>query len=213
MTIRKTLPLALSLAIASPTLADFIPIDGFTDAAQSDAHGLRSYSGQVTIVDRPGTGYAQLISGGTPDEPYPASLSYSFIPAPLVVGPVVRIRARNTQDSSDSTGVLSVGINGGESVSQTLYGGQGEYRDYDFDFTAQFINEVAVISELRLDWLRTVGDTGAGQLWIDSIDVQDVPEPASIALIAVAAVGFVPPAVRGFRERRQRVRRLTTGKR
>ena len=211
MTLRKTLPLALSLAMTSPTLAEFVPIDSFTDAEQSDAHGQRSYSGQVTIVDRPGTGYAQLISGGTTNEPYPAALSYSFMPAPLVVGPVVRIRARNTQPDADSTGVLSVGINGGESVRRTLYGGQSEYRDYDFDFSAQFVNQVAVISELRLDWLRTVGDTGAGQLWIDSIDVQDVPEPSSIALIAVAAAGFVPPAVRGFRERRKRFKRLTTG--
>lgn len=213
MTLRKTLPLALSLAIASPTLAEFIPIDSFTNAAQSDAHGDRSYSGQVTIVDRPGTGYAQLISGGTTNEPYPAALAYSFIPSPLVTGPVVRIRARNTQPDADSTGVMRISANGGESVGQTLYGGQEAYRDYDFDFSAQFVNQIAVISELRLDWLRTVGDTGAGQLWIDSIDVQDVPEPSSIALIAVAASGFVLPAVRGFRERRKRFKRLTTGKR
>ena len=213
MTYRKTLPLAMSLAMTSPTLAEFIAIDSFTDAGQSDAHGQRSYSGQVTIVDRPGTGYAQLISGGTTDEPYPASLAYSFIPAPLVVGPTIRVRARNTQPDAYSTGVLSVSANGGESVRQTLYGGQSEYRDYDFDFTAQFLSQPAVISELKLNWLRTVGDTGAGQLWIDSIDVQDVPEPSSLALIAVAAAGFVPPAVRGFRERRNRVRRLTTGKR
>lgn len=212
MTFHKTLLLAFLLAIASPALAGFINVDSFTDAEQSDGLGDRSHSGQVTIIDRPGTGYAQLISGGTPDEPYPAKLSYSFIPAPLVVGPTIRVRARNTQDSSDSTGVMSLTANGGESVSKMLRGGQSEYRDYDFDFSAQFVNQVAVISELKISWLRTVADTGAGQLWIDSIDVQDVPEPSSIALIAVAASGFVLPAVRGLRERRRRFKRLTTGR-
>jgi len=182
----------LGLVMASPAQAGFILIDHFTDATDSDGLGLRSQVGFVLINPDPipSEGYAQLISGGTPASPTLAALVYNFLPSPIVVTPVFNIRAQNTQLNLTETGIFSARVNGGTAISYTLNGAQGGlFTNYSFDFSSQFSPGAAAISELRVEWIRPVGNSGARQLFIDLIEVQEVPEPATLALIGLASGG------------------------
>ncbi len=196
----------LGLVMASPAQAGFILIDHFTSAAGSDGLGARSVAGTGFVGFYPSPpdpiGYVEMISGGAAATPTLTSLVYSFLPSPIVVTPVFRIRAENTQENLTETGILRARVNGGANISYTLNGNQPDYADFTFNFSSQFGPGAAVISELRVEWIRPVGDTGARQLWIDLIEVQEVPEPATLALIGLASGGG---GIAAYRRRRKAV--------
>jgi hypothetical protein len=178
--------LAIAAALATtPTSAGFIAIDGFSDPTRSDGLGDRTTEGLVTFADDGLTMSAYAVSGAT-SSPV-ASVIYRFVPTPLVAAPIVQVLARNDQTHIAETGVLRVSVDG-ESISYVLPGAQQSFVPYSFDFT-RTLSGVALMAEIRIDWLREDGHGGAKQLVIDSIDVHAVPEPSTLGLIALAAGG------------------------
>jgi hypothetical protein len=116
-----------------------------------------------------------------------ASVIYRFTPAPLVAAPIVQVLARNDQTHAAETGILRVSVDG-ESISYVLPGAQRKFVPYSFDFT-RALSGVESMAEIRIDWLREDGHTGAKQLVIDSIDVHTVPEPSTLGMIGLVAGG------------------------
>lgn len=187
----------LSLVSLPAAHAGYIKIDHFTDENQSDGLGNRTSYGLVSYgTEDPFSflitelEYVQLISGGDEADPVVAGLVYSFLPSPIVVTPKFRIRAQNTQPALESMGVLSARIDNSSVISYTLNGGMNGYSDYIFDFSDQFQTSAASIEELRIEWIRPSGVGGSRQAWIDSIDVEEVPEPATLGLICLASGGW-----------------------
>lgn len=177
----------LSALMASPSQGAFILIDHFTSGSASDGLGARSVEGFVGFF--PASSYAALISAGDVGVPTLAGLTYSFLPSPIVVTPVFNIRARNTQVNATETGILRASVNGGAFISYTLNGGNLPSADFAFDFSSQFGPGAASINELRVEWIRPAASSGSRQLFIDLIEVQEVPEPGTLALIGLASGG------------------------
>ena len=171
--------------IATPAMAGFIAIDGFSDPEQSDGLGDRTTEGLVTFIDDGLTMSAYAVSGAT-SMPI-ASVIYRFVPTPLVAAPIVQVLARNDQTHVAETGILRVSVDD-QSISYVLPGAQRDFVPYSFDFT-RALSGVASMSEIRIDWLREDGHTGAKQLVINSIDVHAVPEPSTLGMIGLAAGG------------------------
>lgn len=176
--------LILAALLASPASAGFITIDEFTDPSRSDHLGERTTDGSVTFGEfGVELGTASAVSGA----PWPyenvATIRYAFGPS-LVAGTKVRIAARNNQTNEGETGVLRASANGGQSIEYVLPGGQKEFVSYDFDFARQWMNPVAVIDELMIEWIRPPDATGARQLYLDSVSVEQVPEPQAWMLVA-----------------------------
>lgn len=185
----KSLPLLLS-TLCVPCSAGFITIDEFTDPTQSDSLGLRTDTGVPTAESSYGgvyyrDGYADLV-GGLPEDQIPIKIFYDFLPSPLVASSVIRVRAKNNQTTFEETGVLSLVLNQEFRLWETLTSST-EYQDYDFDFTSQFTGPV---SHLELEWTRPVSATGARQLFIDSVSIQETPEPPAIALLVTTLLVF-----------------------
>jgi hypothetical protein len=178
--------LAIVAAMATtPAMAGFIAIDGFSDPERSDGLGDRTTEGLVTFIDDGLTMSAYAVSGAT-SMPI-ASVIYRFVPTPLVAAPIVQVLARNDQTHVAETGILRVSVDG-ESISYVLPGAQRSFVPYSFDFT-KALSGVSAMQEIRIDWLREDGHTGAKQLVIDSIDVHAVPEPSTLGMIGLAAGG------------------------
>lgn len=202
MAFRVLFGAVLGLLLAVPAQAGFITIDHFTNATTSDALGVRSVNGFVSFA--PALSQVSMVSINSNT----SQLFYSFIPAPLVVSPVFRINGRNNQTTVTETGELTVtayytnGSPGSFSLTQTLPAAQGGVNsNYIFDFTS-LISPTAVITDLELDWTLPSGDTGGRELIIDFIDVEEVPEPATLALIGLASSGG---GIAAFRRRRKAV--------
>ena len=187
--------------IATPASAGFISIDGFSDSERSDGLGNRTTEGLVTFIDDGLSLSAYAIAGDT-STPV-ASVIYRFVPAPLVAAPIVRVLARNDQTHVAETGILRVSVDD-QSISYVLPGAQREFVPYSFDFTGA-LSGVASMREIRLDWLREDGHTGAKQLVVGSVDVHAVPEPSTLGLIGLAAGG-------AWMARRKRKRTAAAGK-
>jgi hypothetical protein len=171
--------------VTTPAAAGFIAIDGFSDPERSDGLGDRTTQGLVTFINDGLTMSAYAVSGAT--DWAVASVIYRFVPTPLTAAPIVQVLARNDQTHVAETGILRVSVDG-ESISYVLPGAQRNFVRYSFDFT-EALSGVSAMREIRLDWLREDGHTGAKQLVIDSIDVHAVPEPATLGLIGLAAGG------------------------
>jgi hypothetical protein len=171
--------------LTTPAAAGFIAIDGFSDSSQSDGLGDRTTEGLVTFIDDGLTMSAYAVSGAT-SMPI-ASVIYKFVPTPLVAAPIVLVMARNDQTHAAETGILRVSVDD-QSISYVLPGAQLDFVPYSFDFT-KALSGVASMAEIRIDWLREDGHTGAKQLIIDSIDVHAVPEPSTLGMIGLAAGG------------------------
>ena len=171
--------------IATPVSAGFITIDGFSDSERSDGLGERTTEGLVTFIDD-GLSLSAYAIAGVTSMPV-ASVIYKFVPTPLVAAPIVRVLARNDQTDVAETGILRVSVDG-ESISYVLPGAQRDFVPYSFDFT-KALSGVSAMAEIRIDWLREDGHTGAKQLIIDSIDVHAVPEPSTLGMIGLAAGG------------------------
>ena len=175
----------LCILVQSNVLGGFILIDEFTDPNNSDGHGNRTTSGRVEFEEFGiALGAASAISGV---EAYGevASIFYSFLPTPLAVKPIVLVTAKNNQTTYEESGILEVSVNGLKGKSRLL-NSQREYSIYSFDFSDRIKDDI--ISSLRIDWIRPADATGARELLIDSIAVADVPEPATISLIFLAAL-------------------------
>jgi hypothetical protein len=180
----KILTIVAAMA-TTPAMAGFIAIDGFSDPTRSDGLGNRTTEGLVTFIDDGLTMSAYAVSGAT-SMPI-ASVIYRFTPAPLVAAPIVQVLARNDQTHVAETGILRVSVDD-QSISYVLPGAQRDFVPYSFDFT-KALSGVSAMAEIRIDWLREDGHTGAKQLVIDSIDVHAVPEPATLGLIGLVAGG------------------------
>ena len=181
----RILAIVAAMVATTPAAAGFIAIDGFSDPTRSDGLGDRTTEGLVTFLDDGLTMSAYAVSGAT--DWAVASVIYRFVPTPLVAAPIVQVLARNDQTHVAETGILRVSVDG-ESISYVLPGAQQSFVPYSFNFTS-LLSGVSAMREIRLDWLREDGHTGAKQLVIDSIDVHAVPEPATLGLIGLAAGG------------------------
>lgn len=162
-------------------LAGFVTIDEFTNAAESDGVGRRTFAGDVTVEDD-----AASLLGGVVWLGEVASIHYDFLPSPLVVKPKFVLKLKNNQTTFAESGILRATVNGGPSLERELFAAKVDYEIVVFDFIP-LVPITETIREFRLDWLRPDSATGARELLIDSIEVQDVPEPRSMSLIGSAA--------------------------
>jgi hypothetical protein len=186
----------LSVVTALPAKAGFITIDHFTQAFTSDGLGVRSTIGNVTFA--PGLSLAAVTADNifTPT----SEILYSFVPN-AVVSPVFRVFGRNNQTNPAETGDLTLRVNLTNAITLTLPANQGGVNSlYTFDFTS-LLGPIAAISDLQVEWSLTSG-TGSRQLIIDFLDVEEVPEPATLALIGLASSGG---GIAAYRRRRKAV--------
>lgn len=165
-----------------PAHAGFVSIDQFTDSEQSDGLGVRKFIGDVKVT----TYDAASMVSGVAWMGEVSSIVYDFLPAPLVVKPKFVLKLKNNQTTFLESGVLRASINGLPYLERELFADKDDYEIVVFDFT-ETVPASETIRELRLDWLRPDQATGARELLIDSIEVQDVPEPKSMTLIGSAA--------------------------
>ncbi len=176
----RLLTIAAMMLLASTAQAGFITIDQFTSATQSDGLGKRTMIGDVKVADD----QAAMVSGVAWLGEV-ATISYNFLPSPLVVSPKFRLVLKNNQTSYAESGILRATANG-HVLERELFADRDDFEIVIFDFTST-IKPSEVVSEFRVDWLRPDQATGARELIIDSIEVAEVPEPKSMSLIGAAA--------------------------
>lgn len=174
--------ITLILLTSENCLAGFVTIDEFTDSAKSDHLGIRTTDGITKYVDN-----AISMVSGHPESDKVVSLHYSFLPEPLVVKPKFVLTAKNNQTTYEESGWLRVSINNLSYIQKELFAKQN-YELLVFDFTDK-VPASETISELRVEYLRPDGTTGARELLIDSIVVSDVPEPRTYLLILLSLGG------------------------
>ncbi len=196
----------LSVFAASPASASTVNLlDHFTQAVNTDGafvgkvtRSFSGFSGGVNINTT--AGEARLTSDNL-ETPTFSGLVYDFSPHQAVAAKVT-VSARNRQTSSTETGVLSVRAvtgTGSFTLTQTLPGNTPTMQPYDFDFTALAGPNFNLLQRLEVTWDLPAGGSGLRGLAIDKIDLYEVPEPATIALIGLASScgGFV-----GYRRRK-----------
>lgn len=176
----RLLTIAAVLLVTSTAHAGFITIDEFTNAAESDGLGRRTFAGDVKVADD----QAAMISGVVWLGEV-ATITYDFMPSPLVVSPKFRLVLKNNQTNYGESGILRATVNG-RSLERELFADKDDFEVVIFDFT-DTIPASETIPEFRVDWLRPDQATGARELLIDSIEVAEVPEPRSMSLIGAAA--------------------------
>jgi hypothetical protein len=192
-----------SVYAAAPASAGVKMLDSFTNATLTDGafvasanRGLLGYSGGATILTA--SGEAELVARANRTPTF-AGLVYDFSPHQAVLSRVT-INAQNQQTSATETGVLSVkaisSTSATQTVSITLPGGAAA-ANYDFDFTS--FGPGVSLARLEVTWDLPSGGTGLRGLTLSQIDLYEVPEPATIALIGLASScgGFV-----GYRRRK-----------
>jgi hypothetical protein len=185
-------------------------LDHFTNAVNTDGDfaagqpkqlAVRSFSGFSGGVNiNTGAGEARLTADNL-ETPTSSGLVYDFSPHQAVCARVT-VFARNRQSSATETGVLSVrAVTGAGSftLAQTLPGNTPTMQPYDFDFSALAGPNFNLLQRLEITWDLPSGGTGLRGLAIDKIDLYEVPEPATIALIGLASScgGFA-----GYRRRK-----------
>jgi hypothetical protein len=197
----------LSVFAASSASAGSVPLllDHFTGAVNTDgafqASVTRSFSGFSGGVNiNTGAGEARLTADNL-ENPTSSGLVYDFSPHQAVCARVT-VTARNRQTSATETGVLAVRAVTGAgtyTLSQTLPGNTPTMQSYDFDFSALTGPNFNLLQRLEITWDLPSGGTGLRGLAIDKIDLYEVPEPATIALIGLASScgGFA-----GYRRRK-----------
>ena len=197
----------LSVFVASSASANVIPLllDNYTQAVNTDGvfhpNVVRSFSGFSGGANiNTGAGEARLTTDNL-ETPTFSGLVYDFSPHQRVCSRVM-VYARNRQTSVTETGVLAVRAvttAGTYTLSQTLPGNTPTMQAYDFDFTALAGPEFQLLQRLEVTWDLPAGGTGLRGLAIDRIDLYEVPEPATIALIGLASScgGFA-----GYRRRK-----------
>lgn len=196
--------IAAAVISAAQCFGGFVTIDEFTNAAKSDGHGVRTFAGDVKVADD-----AASLVGGVAWLGEVATITYSFLPEPLVVKPKFVLTLKNNQTTYAESGIIRASINGGPSLERELFARQN-YEIVTFDFV-DLLPQSETVSEFRLDWLRPDAATGARELLIDSIVVADVPEPPTFALVAACLAGV--GAYQMNRAQRDRFARKTEAKR
>lgn len=194
----------MSASVASPARAAVKLLDSFTSAIAPDgvftgaSRGFLGWSGGSQIV--PVLGSAEITANQFRTPTF-AGLQYDFPATPdhPVVLSRVTINARNAQTNAAETGILRVrAVTGAGTLDRevTLAGG-ATAQDYDFDFSA--LGAALSLQRLEVTWDLPSGGTGARVLLMNQIDLYEVPEPATIALIGLASScgGFV-----GYRRRK-----------
>lgn len=195
----------MSVLAASPASAAVKLLDNFTNAVTPDGVftgiATRSNLGNgVTIAT--GAGEARLVADNL-DTPTFSGLVYDFSPHQAVLSKVT-VTARNRQTSVTETGTLTVKATtsaGTFTLTQTLPGATATMQNYDFDFSS-LAGPGMTLQKLDVVWDIPSGGTGLRGLAIDKIDLYEVPEPATIALIGLASScgGVV-----GYRRRKKAV--------
>lgn len=194
----------ISVLAASPASASVKLLDHFTNAVNPDGAfagvATRSNLGNGVSIAT-GASEARLVADNL-DTPTFSGLVYDFTPHQPVLSKVT-ISGRNRQTSASETGTLSVKATtnlGTFTLSQTLPGATVTNQTYDFDFSALAGSAGFVLQKLDVVWDIPTGGTGLRGLAIDRIDLYEVPEPATVALIGLASScgGFV-----GYRRRRK----------
>jgi hypothetical protein len=183
----------LSAFAASSASANIVNLlDHYTHAVNTDggyqAIVVRSYSGfsggeSINTV----THEAELTADDL-QSPTSSGLVYDFSPHKSLCSRVT-ITAMNRQTSVTETGILAVNAvttSGTFTLSQTLPGNTPTMQTHDFDFTA-LAGPIWTLQRLEVTWDLPAGGTGLRGLAIDKIELYDVPEPATIALIGLAS--------------------------
>lgn len=196
----------LSVFAASSASASTVNLlDHFTNAVNTDG----VFTGSVTRSFSDFSGGANIntvaaearLTADNLETPTFSGLVYDFSPHQELAAKVTVV-ARNRQSSLTETGVLSVrAVTGAGSftLTQTLPGNTPTMQPYDFDFTALAGPNFNLLQRLEITWDLPAGGSGLRGLAIDRINLYEVPEPATIALIGLASScgGFV-----GYRRRK-----------
>lgn len=184
----------LSVFVASSASANTVSLlDHYSQVVNTDGNfqavAVRSFSGFSGGASiNTGAGEARLTADNL-ESPTFSGLVYDFSPHQRVCSRVM-VYARNRQTSATETGILAVRAvttAGTYTLSQTLPGNTPTMQAYDFDFTALAGPEFQLLQRLELTWDLPAGGTGLRGLAIDKIDLYEVPEPATIALIGLAS--------------------------
>ena len=184
----------LSVFVASSASANTVSLlDHYSQVVNTDGNfqavAVRSFSGFSGGANiNTGAGEARLTADNL-ESPTFSGLVYDFSPHQRVCSRVM-VYARNRQTSATETGILAVRAvttAGTYTLSQTLPGNTPTMQAYDFDFTALAGPEFQLLQRLELTWDLPAGGTGLRGLAIDKIDLYEVPEPATIALIGLAS--------------------------
>ena len=195
----------ISVFSASPASAAVKMLDSFTNAVTPDGvfggiatRSTTGFSGGVNINTASGTAFLNADDSQTPTG---SGLVYDFSPHQPVLSKVT-LMARNRQSSPTETGVMTVQALTGAgllTLTQTLAPSVA-MQTLDFDFSSLVGSPGMVIQKLNVLWDLPGGGTGLRGLAISQIDLYEVPEPATIALIGLASSGggFV-----GYRRRKK----------
>jgi hypothetical protein len=182
----------LSVLSASSASADYLLLDHFTQAVNTDglfqSIAVRSFSGFSGGVGINTVAGEARLTADNLETPTFSGLVYDFSPH-VTHPPGVRVHARNRQTSSTETGVLAVKAvttSGTYTVYQTLTGNTPTIQISDFDFSA-LAGPIWRLQRLEVIWDMPAGGTGLRGLAIDQIELYGLPEPATIALIGFAS--------------------------
>ena len=184
----------LSVFVASSASANTVSLlDHYSQVVNTDGNfqavAVRSFSGFSGGASiNTGAGEARLTADNL-ESPTFSGLVYDFSPHQRLCARVT-VTARNRQTSATETGILAVRAvttAGTYTLSQTLPGNTPTMQAYDFDFTALAGPEFQLLQRLELTWDLPAGGAGLRGLAIDKIDLYEVPEPATIALIGLAS--------------------------
>lgn len=193
----------LSVCAASPASAAVKLLDSFTNAVTPD--GVFGGAATRSTVGWSGSTSFNTVAGTanlTADDaqaPTNAGLVYDFSSHQPVLSKV-SLTARNRQSSPTETGDLRVRVttNAGVFTLTQNLAPTASLQPIEFDFSA-LAGPGMVLQKLDVTWDLPAGGTGLRGLTLGQIDLYEVPEPATIALIGLASScgGFV-----GYRRRK-----------
>lgn len=181
----------ISVFAASPASAAVQMLDSFTNAVTPDgafgATATRSTVGFPSSVSFNTAGGFALLNADDAQTPPNAGLVYDFSPHTPVLSKVT-VTARNRQTSASETGDMRVRVTTGAGqfvLTQNLVP-SATMQNYDFDFTGS-LGPAMLVQKIEVLWDLPAGGTGLRGLAIAQIDLYEVPEPATIALIGLAS--------------------------
>ena len=181
----------ISVFAASPASAAVKMLDSFTNVVTPDGVfgpvATRSTVGFPSSVSFNTVAGLALLNADDAQVPPNAGLVYDFSPHTPVLSKVT-VMARNRQSSATETGDMRVRVTtgAGQFVLTQNLAPSATLQTYEFDFAGS-LGPAMLIQKIEVLWDLPAGGTGLRGLAIGQIDLYEVPEPATIALIGLAS--------------------------